>query len=434
MTLPSTLSHDTTIAFPKSHTAVLLSLTSINRDFPKMAQRDTAHLRKTAITFAIEPTSNSHIHHDPGLGLCVGGSNFRGNDPSSSTQPVSHAQRKTRMKKTHALMTGKGDTLLFSISFVLFAVYLMLCFATSRSFPKVEKQLVGLTRPLVKKSLQHSVHKTNEQVLPLQRVTGNAGKSNLGNACSDFALYFNINKKKWGVFTKLNITIEDAFALKGPVWLIVELVMSASYRPIPECEDFEAYFRLNPADLLKQNKLKERHHLNFSKKTFKLLFIDGSDEGLLFNEYGHPLNECVKNASDRLGPSNVYVASRALVVGRNLSQNISYDTMFSELNGTVFDYRTPNQGDETKALYEYIHNGVVALWDFAIRPEYISVFDEIVRTKVGGVKNSPLTADDYFEFQRSGDVAHFWDVEPNDLYGQFRFVCFFIRLHQPGLY
>jgi hypothetical protein len=243
------------------------------------------------------------------------------------------------------------------------------------------------------------------------------------DSCSDVALYFNMNSMKWGIFSKKNITIEDAIKLKGPLWLVIEFVMNQRGYPQPDCKEIALLFHLKLPDLLGRSEFREYHKGLSPNTTMKLLIIDASDQGLHFHEYGFPLNECIRNASDLLGPRNVYVAARALVEGRDLSQHMTFNRLFSELNGTVLDYRKTHPGSKRKAFPKYIHNGVVAQWDFGIRPEYISIFDQIVFMKVRKMEHWPVSFDDYFAFNRKGDVCHLWNIEPEDPYGTFRCVC-----------
>ncbi|KAL7478081.1 hypothetical protein ACHAW6_003864 [Cyclotella cf. meneghiniana] len=302
-----------------------------------------------------------------------------------------------------------------------FVVYLLLCVVCFYNIPETPR-----VKGLVKK-MQKLDRKINELVPSSmlggrpQHVPEAVESFDKGvDACSDVAPYFNLNSKKWGLFSKKNITIEDAIILKDQLWVVIEFVMNQRGYPQPDCEEIEVLLHLKPPELLRRSEFRKYHKELSPNTTLKLLIIDASDQGLHFHEYGFPLNECIRNASDLLGPKNVYVAARALVEGRDLSQHMTFNTLFSNLNGTLLDYRKTHPGSKRRAFPEYIHNGVVAQWDFGIRTDYISIFDQIVFMKVSKKGHWPVSFDDYFAFNRKGDVCHLWNIEPQDLYGTFR--------------
>ena len=160
---------------------------------------------------------------------------------------------------------------------------------------------------------------------------------------------------------------------------------------------------------------KENVFDNGAKKTVKLLITDSADYGSGFSEPGSSFNKCILAASQLLGADNVYIASRALVSGRDLScfedsTRCSTKTFLGDVNGTILNYMNSD-------IVRHIHNGVVAKWDFCVRTEYLKVFDEIIREKLDLKNNTEISAADFSNYEkvRVKDVAYLWDEKDDEL-------------------
>ena len=146
----------------------------------------------------------------------------------------------------------------------------------------------------------------------------------------------------------------------------------------------------------------------------KLMLQDWSDLG-----YDRELHTCSARMSKILGKENVYLSSRKLVKDRDLScfspRNATCfaNTTISSLNGTIRDYQA-----EPDSISRFIHNGVIAKNDFFVREDYYELLNSRVKQRVH-VQGLP-TNEHFVSYERNKDVAHFWDTELYDDYGQFR--------------
>jgi len=155
----------------------------------------------------------------------------------------------------------------------------------------------------------------------------------------------------------------------------------------------------------------------------RIFIIDSSDYGA-----GSSAHKCLPKIADAVGGArNVHFASRSLVKGRDFSclrmngKSCSLETPFADLNGTLRDYRN-------NTFARHIRNGVISKYDFTIRTDLMVAMDELVTAKFengGGRETANKTKrsvnfEDYYNYNRTRDVAHFWDIEKNDAYGQLR--------------
>jgi hypothetical protein len=196
-----------------------------------------------------------------------------------------------------------------------------------------------------------------------------------------------------------------------------------------------------------------------TRYTVQVLITDSSDLG-----GGRTLIHCARDASAIVGPHNVYLASRALVVGRDyhtyfdlsrtdgklLSEEKILSMPFRHLNGTVWDYTSDRAGSTN--VSRYVHNGIIAKHDFEVRAQLKWELDQHIlalqrdgdvtsgsnnnnnsssssssshqqqqQQNPQGGEDTAVSVEDYFRYsRRTMDVAHFWDVEPGDPYGQLR--------------
>ncbi|KAL7528104.1 hypothetical protein ACHAWF_002438 [Thalassiosira exigua] len=221
--------------------------------------------------------------------------------------------------------------------------------------------------------------------------------------CNDTATYYDLNAQEWGVRSKVHPppTADAALNASDAVWLVANWISLKQ-----------------PSKRIMESIKEKRSHPITSNKTIKLLITDSNDRGSKFYGGNYELNRCLHMAANLLGPNNVHLASRALVVNRDLScfsTKCNQTTHFGGLNGTVLDYR---QG--VWEISTIVHNGVVAKWDFALRNDYGALFDERVRLKLGFPANASVSSSDYFQYPRTADVAHLWDEEPMDRYSALR--------------
>ena len=134
--------------------------------------------------------------------------------------------------------------------------------------------------------------------------------SNNKNACNDTAVYYNIITEKYGVYStsKLQPSVDAALQTSDTLWLIVNWIS------IPGKEKQYNYV----LDRVNQKIAIHSNTTTTNITTFNLLITDSADLGSGFSQKGYALNKCIIQSSDLLGSENVYLATRALVTGRNL--------------------------------------------------------------------------------------------------------------------
>ena len=219
-------------------------------------------------------------------------------------------------------------------------------------------------------------------------------------AYSDTAIYFNMNTNLYGIYStsKSSQTVDVALKTSDVLWLINN--WSSIMAPSMKAKKTPYKFVM---DIVKEKMVE--HNM-----TIKLLITDSYDTGAGFLFTGSPLHKCILLASELLGPDNVYLASRTLVTNRNYTcfgkdHGCTTGTFLGDVNGTVLDYRKMD-------IVNHLHNGVVAQWDFCLRHEYVQLFDQIVREKLGLNGNATLSLSDFSNYERVrvSDVAHIWDI------------------------
>lgn len=136
----------------------------------------------------------------------------------------------------------------------------------------------------------------------------------------------------------------------------------------------------------------------------KVLVVDRGDSSS-FHKSG-----CPERISALIGRQNLYLAVRNLVQNRNfgcLSMTqptcFSDNKPFTELCGEPWEYwRLP--------FTKHIHNGCIAKVDFPVREYLLSKIQQ---------RSDALNNNNTDELRRQ-DVAHFWNIERSDKYGQLR--------------
>jgi len=216
---------------------------------------------------------------------------------------------------------------------------------------------------------------------------------------------FYLKNRRWKILSKNITTSEDNDSRPTSWWQYVNWV---GLKQKKKCDYILSFLR-NHSSFAQNWQYK---HFGLENQTVKLLITDSADYGS-----GNELFNCIRRASKVVGAQNVHFASRRLVHKRDLScfnikkQTCLWNTSISDLNGTVWDYK-----HEKDSLSNYIHNGVIAKWDFPIRQDITKVMDKIVGHKL---KLERISHQDYFHYRRTLDVAHFWNVE-DDKYSQLR--------------
>ena len=219
-------------------------------------------------------------------------------------------------------------------------------------------------------------------------------------------VYYHFLDRTWGEFTVAN---SDDTLLEW--WWVLPWV---SLRPkARRCPLVLTAIATNASQVALEHPVLEKLY-NKSHTTIKVLFQDWSDMG-----YGKDMHICVKKVAKFIGKENVYVTSRRLIRKRDLScfsfsnSTCSASTPISTLNGTVWDYQS-----QKNSISAYIHNGVIAKNDFFVREDYYELLNNRLKELLGYTQGP--THEQFFVHTRSKDVAHFWDIEQHDKYGQFR--------------
>ncbi|KAL3944474.1 MAG: hypothetical protein SGBAC_001451 [Bacillariaceae sp.] len=144
---------------------------------------------------------------------------------------------------------------------------------------------------------------------------------------------------------------------------------------------------------------KARGHVNL-----QILVVDRGDSSS-FHKTG-----CPERIAALIGRQHLYLAVRNLVQHRNygclsMTQPTCFEDnkAFSDLYGEPWDY-------SQLPFAQYIRDGCIAKVDFPVR--------ESLHSKIQD-RLDQLNTSTVDQIQRQ-DVAHFWNIEPNDKYGQLR--------------
>ena len=236
-------------------------------------------------------------------------------------------------------------------------------------------------------------------------------------ACNDTALYYNINSKSWGIFSRTNATVESAINggdNNNVLWFVANWISEPKRTIILK--------HLTDKDLL----MERDKQLWAQNRTIKLLITDSADMGSGYYMRGYPLYSTLEKAAQIIGPANVYIAARKLVQNRDFScfkmqgkkHGCNYTTQFGSLNGTMDNILSISR---LTRMREHVHSGIVAKWDFPIRNDLLREMDRIVRENLGV---ESISTNDYFLYPRVYDVCHLWKIERKDKYGKVRHLTY----------
>ena len=162
----------------------------------------------------------------------------------------------------------------------------------------------------------------------------------------------------------------------------------------------------------KNNKTKKNNNNN-NKLPPAILIIDRGDTASFHKSH------CPKRIASLVGSQNLYLAVRNMVVNRNFGcMSIVKPTCYSESIEFTNLYGVPWNYTQLEFV-KYIHNGCIAKVDFPVRNELLTSLrntESATATTTTTNKNNNKKKN----IQRIKDVAHFWDIEPNNRLGQLR--------------
>lgn len=138
-----------------------------------------------------------------------------------------------------------------------------------------------------------------------------------------------------------------------------------------------------------------------SRNNLAVLIVDRGDSS------SYHKSGCTGRIASLVGPQNQFLAMRKLVNNRNFGcMSMTAPTCYNEtqsltdLYGEPWDY-------SLQPFTQHIHNGRVAKVDFPVRESLLVTIEVRLQNK------------DMDRFRIKG-VGHFWNIEPNDKYGQLR--------------
>lgn len=154
-------------------------------------------------------------------------------------------------------------------------------------------------------------------------------------------------------------------------------------------------------------KLEER--LAITNRPPPLLVVIDIGDSPSFHKFG-----CPKKIASMIGKSNLKLAVRGIVQKRNfgcmhMKSPTCLDQNFTSLYGFPWDY-------SHEPFSRWIHNGCIAKADFPVRDDLVVAMEGFLKSK-----NISFYDDDQIDSElRSKRFDTFWNIEPNDRYGQLR--------------